>query len=64
MPTEKKFPRNPFDVLLYGISFIQKWEMLLKGGNQDKLQQLRKKELEWRCNFQSSIASVSDIIEL
>lgn len=37
MAIEKKFSKSASKVVLYGVSFLQKWEILLKDGDRSKL---------------------------
>lgn len=38
MTIEKKFPKSASNVMFYGISFLQKWRILLKEGDRTKLE--------------------------
>lgn len=53
MAKEKKLPNSPTETLLYGLSFLQKWETLLKEGDQDKVEQARLRLKEWCCSYVS-----------
>lgn len=41
MAIEQSFPKRPIEVFFYGLSFLQKWELLLKEDDRCKMEQAR-----------------------
>lgn len=64
MTIEKKFPKSSTKVLFYGVSFLQRWEVLLKGDDVTRLQRARSQVLNVLHNFPVSNTFVSDVVEL
>ena len=62
MAIEKKFP-NPTDVVFSGISFLQKWEALLKGERAAKVDQVLR-NLMTTVSLRDQVGVVSDIVDL
>ena len=62
MTIEKKFP-NPTDVLFSGIAFLQKWKVLLKESDAERVKTMTKSLLDAIKN-RSSLEFVSDIVVL
>ncbi|KAF8680745.1 hypothetical protein HU200_045589 [Digitaria exilis] len=48
----EKFPNAPTEVVFYATSFLQKWKILLKEDEREKLEQARSQVLRWIHNFQ------------
>lgn len=51
MMIEKKFPKEPTEVLFCGLSFLQKWEVMLKDKDKSRLEAARSRLLSTLCNF-------------
>lgn len=64
MAIEKKFPKNSIEVLIHGISFLQKWEILLKEEDRCKVEEARTQMVSWCRSFAPSREQVSDVFEL
>jgi hypothetical protein len=64
MAIEKSFPKTPLEVIWSGISFVQKWRLLLNEAEQTEIDGLGMKMKTWLDNFLPSEAPVSDIVEL
>lgn len=61
---EKKFPKSPTETLLYGSSFLQKWEVLQKGEEKNMMKQARAQLLAWSRSFTPTNAQTTDVFEL
>lgn len=64
MAIEKIFPRKPIETLLYGLSFLQKWEILLKEEDKRSAEQTRETLMAWSRSFTPSSMQATDIYEL
>lgn len=64
MAIEKIFPKTPSEALLYGLSFMQKWELLLKEDDRRKLSEVRRQVLMMLHNLPPARVPMTDIGEI
>ena len=41
MSTESKFPKNPSDIMYIALTFMQKWSLLLKDEDRQRITQIK-----------------------
>jgi hypothetical protein len=64
MVIEKRFPKAPSDVVYVAISLLQKWSLLLKEKDKERIEHVLKTFLNWMKNFCPSHILVSDASEI
>jgi hypothetical protein len=64
MVIEKRFPKAPSDVVYVAISLLQKWSLLLKEKDKERIGHVLKTVLNWMKNFCPSHILVSDVSEI
>lgn len=64
MAIEHKFPGAPTDVIFVALSFMQKWSLLLKEEDCQRVQQVKETILEGLKHFKPSSSSPTDVYEI
>lgn len=64
MAIECSFPKDPLQVLYFGISFLQRWLLLLKQPDHEKVIEIWEKLTGWASMADPRGASISNIVEI
>lgn len=64
MAIEKKFPKAPTDVMHIGLSFLQKWAILLQEEDRERLGNMKEEIIQWMKQFRPSTVMLSDVVEI
>ena len=64
MSIEQKFPKAPTDVVYLALSYLQKWSILLKDADRDRMEAINGEIMGWMRSFKPNEVMASDIIEL
>jgi len=64
MAIEKNYPKAPANVLYDALSLLQRWSLLLKAVDKEKVDQANVMLLSWLRNFEPSLVMASDIVEI
>jgi hypothetical protein len=64
MAIQLKFPKSPSDIMYTAVSFLQKWSILLKEDDRDRIQQVKDRILLWMGNFKPALLQSTDVYEL
>ena len=66
MSIEQKFPKTPTptDVVYLALSYLQKWSILLKDADRDRMEAINGEIMGWMRSFKPNEVMASDIIEL
>ena len=64
MAIEKNYPKAPANVLYDALSLLQRWSLLLKAVDKEKVDQANVMLLSWLRNFKPSLVMASDIVEI
>jgi primosomal protein N' len=63
MAIEKIFVKAPTDVIYMAISFMQRWSVLLKEKDRDRVAQALEAILSWMKNFKPKTTTATDVFE-
>lgn len=64
MAIEKKFPKNPLDIIRSCINFVQRWSPMLKEPDQERIAKVLDKMQVWLGGFRLSDMLGSNIMEI
>ena len=64
MSTESKFPKNPSDIMYIALTFMQKWSLLLKDDDRQRIVQVKDEILRWMRKFKPMMMVSTDIYEI
>jgi hypothetical protein len=64
MSIEHKFPKNPSDTMYIALSFMQKWSLLLKEEDRQRITQIKDEVLRWMRSFKPMVTVSIDIYEI
>jgi hypothetical protein len=64
MAIEKSFSKAPADVMHVAISFMQKWSMLLKETDKERIDHIIDSILAWLKAFHPNVILQSDVSEI
>jgi len=64
MSIEHKFPKSPSDIMYIALSFMQKWSLLLKEDNRQRITQIKDEVLRWMRSFMPMAMVSTDIYEI
>jgi hypothetical protein len=64
MAIEHKFPKSPTDVIFLALSYLQRWAVLLKEADRERLETIKGEILSWMKTFKPNDMLCSDIVEL
>jgi len=63
MAIEHKFPKSPTDVIFLALSYLQRWAVLLKEADQERMETTKGEILSWMKTFKPNDMLSSDIVE-
>ena len=64
MAIEKCYPKTPADILYDTLSLLQRWSLLLKAIDKEKVDQAKSMLLRWMRNFESSLVMPTNVVEI
>lgn len=64
MAIEKSFPKAPTDVMYIAVSLMQKWAILLKENDRERVEDILNNIASWLRGFQPNEVLCSDVVEL
>jgi CRISPR/Cas system-associated exonuclease Cas4 (RecB family) len=64
MATEKSFIKSPTDVIYVATSFLQRWSVLLKEKDRERVQQVLEAIVKWLKNFKPKSTTATDVFEI
>jgi hypothetical protein len=64
MAIEKKFPNSPFDIIHIALSFMQKWSVLLKEDDGQRIKQVKERILHWMKYLKPAVLVSTNIHEI
>lgn len=64
MMIEKRFPREPSDVLYAALSLVQRWLILLKESDRRRMAQVKDSVIYWMRSFKPSLMMSTDVFEI
>lgn len=64
MAIEHKFPKSPSDIIYIALSFMQKWSLLLKEDDRQRILQVKDEIICWMKSFKPSLLMTTDIGEI
>jgi hypothetical protein len=64
MAIEKVFPKAPTDVIYTAISLMQRWCVLLKEKDRERIVQVLEVILIWLKNFRPNTTTATNVVEL
>jgi hypothetical protein len=64
MAIKKKFPNSPSDIIYIALSFMQKWSVLLKEDDRQRIKQVKERILGWMKHFKLAASVSTDIYEI
>jgi len=64
MAIEKRSPRAPTDVVYVALTLLQKWSILLKEVDGERILSVKEEVLQWMKSFKPSVVELSDIGEI
>jgi hypothetical protein len=64
MTIEKTFIKSPSDVIYMAISLLQRWSMLLKEKDRERVTQALEAIKEWMKNFRPTTTTATDVFEI
>lgn len=64
MATEKSFVKSPTDVMYMAISLLQRWSILLKEKDRERVSQVLEAILRWLKDFKPKTTSATDVFEI
>ena len=63
MAIEKRSPRAPTDVVYVALTLLQKWSIMLKEVDGERILSVKEEVLQWKKSFKPSVVELSDIGE-
>ena len=64
MAIERVFIKMPTDVIYVAISFLQRWSILLKEEDKERVWQVLEAIRSWLKNFQPKSSTATDVVEI
>jgi hypothetical protein len=64
MSIERKFPKNPSDIMYIALTFMQKRSLLLKDEDRQRIVQVKEEILRWMRKFKPVMMVSTDIYEI
>ena len=64
MAIERKYPKLPSDIIYVALSYLQKWNVLLKEEDRQQIVQVKDEILRWMKDFKPSSLISTDICEI
>jgi hypothetical protein len=64
MAIEKTFVKMPTDVIYVAISFLQRWSILLKEKDKERVWQVLEAIRRWLKDFKPKISTATDVFEI
>jgi hypothetical protein len=64
MAIEKSFIKSPTDVIYVATSYLQRWSILLKEEDRERVLQVLEAILNWLKNFKPTSTSATDVFEI
>jgi hypothetical protein len=64
MAIEHKYPKSPTDIIYVALSYLQKWSILLKEADRQRIMQVKDEILCWMRNFKPSLVVATDVCEI
>jgi hypothetical protein len=64
MAIKKKFPNSPSDIIYIALSFMQKWSVLLKEDDRQRIKQVKERILGWMKHIKLAASVSTDIYEI
>jgi hypothetical protein len=64
MSIERKFPKNPSDIMYIASTFMQKWSLLLKDEDRQRIVQVKEEILRLMRKFKPVMMVSTDIYEI
>jgi hypothetical protein len=64
MSIERKFPKNPSDIMYIALTFMQKWSLLLKDEDRQRIVQVKEEILRLMRKFKPVMMVSTDIYEI
>jgi len=64
MAIEKSFIKTPTDVIYVAVSLLQRWSVLLKEKDKERVSQALEAILRWLKNFKPKATTATDVFEI
>lgn len=64
MAIEKRFPKAPTDIIYCAIFLVQRWSVLLKEGDKERISQALEAILRWLQHFKPVSTMATDVMEI
>jgi len=64
MAIEKRSARAPTDVVYVALTLLQKWSIMLKEVDGERILSVKEEVLQWMKSFKPSVVELSDIGEI
>jgi hypothetical protein len=64
MAIQLKFPKSLTDIIYTVVSFLQKWSIMLKEADRERIKQVKDNILLWVGSFKPTVLSATDVFEI
>ena len=64
MAIEHKFSKSPSDIMYLALSYLQKWAVLLKEEDRERMEAVRSAIMNWMKMFKPNVVPISDVVEI